>query len=514
MVMELDTTKLSQAGSRKLTPHDNCTVLDLGTGSFPRLIELRLPGFDGARQSALWDGSLDLEVNDLVIADEYAGQSIWRISSMGGGDSGAGKVRVSKVWANDFTSVSLQTDASDNVTINTGTLTLPSDVIHLGDTDTKISFTDDKISFDAGGLNLMALTETTQNLVEIGDVAGGGDVDISLNNGGFFLRGSDTHAALGLDASVQAASTLNIREDQNSATRVEIRNATAGAAAQAQIRIANDPNHAFQCGITSTTFTTAGELTADDAFFQSLGGIDLVIRAVGAGNIKLGTNATVRQYIASDGKIGLNGVTSPSTELDIGAGAIEFDEMTAPAAGAVNTARLFSRDDGNGDTEFCIRFNSGLIQVIAPLEFGGISAIENTTATTISTAGVAVQILVFDTNEPNNGAIPDHTNDHVTVNKAGTYLITCTVTLVSISGAGAKFHLDIQKNNGATVVGQIHTDRNLAGGGSDAGSATMTGLAVLSSGDTIEAWVINETNTQNVIIEDINLAITMVGVNA
>lgn len=100
--MNLDTTKLSQKGQQKLTPHDNCTVLDLGTGSFPRLIELRLPGVDGARQSALWDGSLDLAINDKVIADEYAGQTVWRVSDMGGGDSGAGKQRVSKVWESDF----------------------------------------------------------------------------------------------------------------------------------------------------------------------------------------------------------------------------------------------------------------------------------------------------------------------------------------------------------------------------------------------------------------------------
>jgi hypothetical protein len=185
--MELDTTKLSQAGSRKLTPHDNCTVLDLGAGSFPRLVELRLPGVDGARQSALWDGSLDLAINDLVIADEYAGQSIWRISSMGGGDSGAGKLRVNKVWAEDFSSESLITDASDNVTINTGTLTLPSDIIHLGDPDTKISLTDDDVEIFAGNLSMLKLTEAGQDLITLGP--GSGDVDINFN-GDMFLQGS------------------------------------------------------------------------------------------------------------------------------------------------------------------------------------------------------------------------------------------------------------------------------------------------------------------------------------
>ena len=66
----------------------------------------------------------------------------------------------------------------------------------------------------------------------------------------------------------------------------------------------------------------------------------------------------------SGGNVGI-GTTSPSTRLDIDAGAIEFAEMTAPAAGAVNTGRLFCRDNGSGKTQLCIIFNTGAIQVIA-----------------------------------------------------------------------------------------------------------------------------------------------------
>jgi hypothetical protein len=211
------------------------------------------------------------------------------------------------------------------------------------------------------------------------------------------------------------------------------------------------------------------------------------------------------------GDVGLNGVSSPSTALDIGAGAMEFDEMTAPAAGAANTVRLFARDDGGGDTELCARFSSGLIQVISPLEFGEISVKDNTTATTISTINVKVQYLLFDTNGVSNGATPDHTNDHITVNKPGTYLITCSLTAESVAGAGAKFSFEIYKNNGTTLVGALHAHRQLSGGGTDTGSVSLSGLIGLSSGDTIELWVTNNTNTQNIVIEDVSLSITMVG---
>lgn len=59
------------------------------------------------------------------------------------------------------------------------------------------------------------------------------------------------------------------------------------------------------------------------------------------------------------------GTSSPSTRLDIDAGAMELAEMTAPSAGAANTARLFARDNGSGKTQLCVIFATGAIQVLA-----------------------------------------------------------------------------------------------------------------------------------------------------
>lgn len=82
----------------------------------------------------------------------------------------------------------------------TGTVTITDDILHAGDPDTKMSFADDKISLDAGGLNMLALTETAQDLVEIGDVAGAGDVDVNFNNDQVFIRGSDGFVGIGTTA--------------------------------------------------------------------------------------------------------------------------------------------------------------------------------------------------------------------------------------------------------------------------------------------------------------------------
>jgi hypothetical protein len=72
-----------------------------------------------------------------------------------------------------------------------------------------------------------------------------------------------------------------------------------------------------------------------------------------------------RMRIDNAGLIGINGVTSPSTELDIGAGAMEFEEMTAPGGGAANTARLYAVDNGAGKTQLAVVFNTGAVQILA-----------------------------------------------------------------------------------------------------------------------------------------------------
>ncbi len=46
-------------------------------------------------------------------------------------------------------------------------------------------------------------------------------------------------------------------------------------------------------------------------------------------------------------------------------GGVEMEEISDPAAGAANSARLFARDNGSGKTQLCVRFSSGAIQVLA-----------------------------------------------------------------------------------------------------------------------------------------------------
>ncbi|KKN11971.1 hypothetical protein LCGC14_1021090 [marine sediment metagenome] len=249
MALNLDVSELTQAAAMKATPHDNCVVLDLGTGTFPRDIEVRLPDDDGARQNALWDGSLNLSVNDEVLCFEYSGLSAWRVMGMGGNDGGAGKVRVSEVWESDFGAVALQSDADGKIGIGTAgpdaklealttagaqlrltfenevkfadftvdanhnlaidptstgeiklnaTVTVLDEIQRKGDADTKVSFTDDKFSLTVGGLLMLEAVEIAgQDTLDLGDVGGGGDVDINLSDGQAFLQGSTGRLGIG-----------------------------------------------------------------------------------------------------------------------------------------------------------------------------------------------------------------------------------------------------------------------------------------------------------------------------
>jgi hypothetical protein len=54
-----------------------------------------------------------------------------------------------------------------------------------------------------------------------------------------------------------------------------------------------------------------------------------------------------------------------SVGLLANAGYYEGTEMTAPAAGAVNTGRLYFEDNGSGKTRLMCLFNTGAAQQVA-----------------------------------------------------------------------------------------------------------------------------------------------------
>lgn len=146
------------------------------------------------------------------------------------------------------------------------------------------------------------------------------------------------------------------------------------------------------------------------------------------------------------------------------------------------------------------------------LLFGEVYVKDNAVETAIAAAGTYYQFTGFANDGQSNGTTPDHTNDHITVDTAGKYLVTVSLAVQSTGGGAADtIAVEVRKNNGTTIFSNIHAHRKLAGGGGDKGSISLSGILSLSATDTVEIWTTNESNNTNIILEDVNLSIICIG---
>lgn len=146
------------------------------------------------------------------------------------------------------------------------------------------------------------------------------------------------------------------------------------------------------------------------------------------------------------------------------------------------------------------------------LAYGEIYVRDNVNATVIAVAGTFVQFTEFNTDGHANLTTPDHTNDHITITEAGRYLVTLSLSLLSVGGGGADtVEVEVRKNNGATIFNNLHSHRTLAGGGGDKGSISISGIIDLAVNDTVEVWVANDDSTDNIVLEDVTLSLVQIG---
>jgi hypothetical protein len=272
--------------------------------------------------------------------------------------SGPGGVQVSELWESDFGAVAMETDASGNVTINgTRTLTIPTDLIHSGDIDNKISLTDDQQTYTVGGLQMLQLTETTQDVITLGP--GSGDVDINLN-GDMFVQGSDGYVGI---ATATPGDLLELIAEDGEGITITKANSTTYE--DTRLVIGNS-TFADQESATAALNRMIFQAGNDRFHIVNNNASKFLARFDQTDGVRFYDDGAVAMRIAPTTKyVGINGIGTPSTELDIGAGAIEFEEMTAPGAGAANTARLYAVDNGAGKTQLVVIFSSGAAQVIA-----------------------------------------------------------------------------------------------------------------------------------------------------
>lgn len=174
--------------------------------------------------------------------------------------------------------------------------------------------------------------------------------------------------------------------------------------------------------------------------------------------------ATTRFMIDTSGNVGIG--VSPSYKLDV--------RGTARIGGATH----FTEFSADGDLIFN-GSNSGL-QCAQIYEEDGSSTLD------LAAQDTYYQITAFSVNGQSNGAVPDHTNNHITIIKTGKYLIMASMGVSSAQKNEYDFH--VQKNNGATdfTAISIHRTTSVANA---VGAGSASGILSLTANDTIEFWV-------------------------
>lgn len=191
------------------------------------------------------------------------------------------------------------------------------------------------------------------------------------------------------------------------------------------------------------------------------------------------------------------------------------EDWTSTGRGAMQCWKTTETGAAGMLTRMCLE-NDGAItfQNDGGLCFGEIYAYDEDDELTITTAGIAnkIQITTFEANGESNNTTPDYTNSHITITKAGIYKCNVSIHAESAAAGGADtFGFAVYKNNGATLFENCHAHRQLSGGGGDIGSIGISGLLNLAVDDTIEIWCWNDTSTDNIVIDDINLNLILIG---
>jgi parallel beta-helix repeat protein len=119
------------------------------------------------------------------------------------------------------------------------------------------------------------------------------------------------------------------------------------------------------------------------------------------------------------------------------------------------------------------------------------------------------QITAFDTNGNANGATPDHTNDHITISKAGMYSVSYTWS--GHAHASHDWDLHISKNNNATTFNNTTSHFSTPTAGR---IITYAGIGILdlAANDTVELWVRRTSAGSNVDLTTDSVALNLVQV--
>jgi hypothetical protein len=147
----------------------------------------------------------------------------------------------------------------------------------------------------------------------------------------------------------------------------------------------------------------------------------------------------------------------------------------------------------------------------AGMVFAEISVKDNTDAVTLNSTA-KVQITNFNINGLSNNATPDHTNDHITIVKAGKYFVSVSLAVQNNASQTHKVDVSLWKDNGTTEFTNIHNHRTLSGGSTDVGAISISGIIDADVDDTLELWAdTSAAANRSVTFEDLTFLILQIG---
>jgi len=230
------------------------------------------------------------------------------------------------------------------------------------------------------------------------------------NNSGWGLFGAGTCQNY-LNGSLGIGSTENLYKldvfgnarflrSQNNATTLRVENATAGTAAQADIRAYNDQGDFFSVGIYSSTTTTYGPISSRSAFNYTAAPNGIAFMADNAtGNMRFATGGnSERMRLTAAGRLLLGTTTESTFLLDVNGTARVSDNLIVSKNQSLTTNITISNTNSGSSVQSALYLANNLSSLAGAF-------IKNSSTTTAYKILGSGDLCIYNDSVANNGDI-------------------------------------------------------------------------------------------------------------
>jgi len=178
-------------------------------------------------------------------------------------------------------------------------------------------------------------------------------------------------------------------------------------------------------------------------------------------------STTEHMRVTADGKVGV-GTTTPDETLQV-----------------VGSAKI-----GDDNTNYCLLDSTGNIVFVGAsgLPFAQIYDEDGVSTLALAAQDTFYQVTAFSIDGESNNATPDHTNDHITIVKAGRYEVIISIDFSQTSAVSIEYDFHVHTNNGTVDFPCTSAHRDTAGN-QTIGNTGGVGIIDVAANDTVELWV-------------------------